>query len=235
MRTLSFSSPGERARLADERGELAAPTPALLPSVQALARVRRDCTPGTDWEVRFPAGGGLAWATAISARQDASLRHVRVIVEVAAEDVALAAMPPPDAPMGAYLVLQAARLALRDAHALEGDARALQRFRDAGLQLAAPLQEPRWEEGQRPPRVSAIVTHKDLGRYLPECIASLKAQTVAVEIVLVDDGSGPEGLAAVAEEERKEPGIRVVRQENRGLAAARNAGIEAATGEWVLI
>jgi hypothetical protein len=160
---------------------------------------------------------------------------VRVIVEVGPEDAAVAAMPASDAPMAAYLVLQGARLALRDAHAVEGDPGALQALRDARLPLAAPVQKPRWPESDRPPHVSAIVTHKDLGRYLPECMTSLRAQTVPVEIVLVDDGSGPEGLAAVAEEERKDPELRVVRQENRGLAGARNAGIEAASSEWVLI
>src|SRR5437868_4115640 len=235
MQRLSFSSPDERAALADEGGELLAPTPALLPSAQALARVRRICTSDRDWELPFPARDGLAWAAAAMVRQDASLRHVRVIVEVGSDDAALAAMPASDAPMAAYLALQAARLALRDAHSVEGDEKSLQRLRDAGLPLAAPMQEPRWAEGERLPQVSAIVTHKDLGQYLPECIASLRAQTVPVEIVLVDDGSGREGLAAVAEEERKDGAIRVVRQHNRGLAGARNGGIEAASGEWVLI
>lgn len=234
MPTLSFLSPEERERLAGETGELAVPTPALLRSAQALSLVRRSCAPASEWEVRFPAAGGLAWATAAAARQDGALAHVRVVVEVSADDAALGSMPALDAPMAAYLNLQAARLALRDAHAIEGDPSALQRLRDAGLPLAAPRQAPRWDAAT-PPSVSAVVTHKDLGRYLPDCIASLRAQTVPVEIVLVDDGSGAAGLAAVAEEERKDPAIRVIRQPNQGLSAARNAGVEAAGGEWVLI
>ena len=81
------------------------------------------------------------------------------------------------------------------------------------------------------PRVSVIVPVFDMGRLLPEAIASIEAQDrEAVEIVVVDDGSTdgtPEVIAAL--------GDRVVSvcQPNRGPAAARNAGLEVATGDVI--
>jgi glycosyltransferase involved in cell wall biosynthesis len=77
------------------------------------------------------------------------------------------------------------------------------------------------------PRVSVIVPLYNLGRYVAAAIESVLTQTLpptAVEIVVVDDGS-TDGGGDVAR--RYEPRVRVLRQENRGLSAARNAGIRA--------
>ena len=78
------------------------------------------------------------------------------------------------------------------------------------------------------PRVSVVIPLYNQRAWIGEAIASVLAQTVpsaAVEIVVVDDGSSDGGGAiAAAQSER----VRVVHQENRGLAAARNAGIRAA-------
>jgi glycosyltransferase involved in cell wall biosynthesis len=62
-------------------------------------------------------------------------------------------------------------------------------------------------------------------------VRSVLAQRFAdYEIVVVDDGSADGTGDAVA---ALHPGIRVLRQPNRGAAAARNAGISASRGEWV--
>ena len=72
-------------------------------------------------------------------------------------------------------------------------------------------------------------------QYLPRCIDSLLAQTGRdYEILLIDDGSTDDSGAicdayAAAHPER----IRVIRKPNGGLSSARNAGIEAAKGEWI--
>lgn len=72
-------------------------------------------------------------------------------------------------------------------------------------------------------------------QYLPRCIDSLLAQTAGdYEILLIDDGSTDAGPAicdryAVEHPER----IRVIHKANGGLSSARNAGIEAARGEWI--
>lgn len=75
------------------------------------------------------------------------------------------------------------------------------------------------------PRVAVVVTCFNLGEYVTEALASVRAQTLQkVETVIVDDGSTDAytvaRLAALAED-----GWRVLRTENRGLPAARNLGI----------
>jgi GT2 family glycosyltransferase len=79
--------------------------------------------------------------------------------------------------------------------------------------------------------VSVIVPVFNGERFLHEALDSALAQTYEpVEVVVVDDGSidgTPEILAGYGDR------IRVVRQENRGLSAARNAGLAASSGEFV--
>jgi CDP-glycerol glycerophosphotransferase len=71
--------------------------------------------------------------------------------------------------------------------------------------------------------------------YLAECLASLRAQTYTdLEVVMVDDGS-PDGSAAIAAGVAEaDPRFVLVRQENAGLGAARNAGAARATGELLM-
>lgn len=87
------------------------------------------------------------------------------------------------------------------------------------------------------PLVSIIIPCYNQARFLPEAVASVVAQTFADwEIIIVDDGS-PDDTAQVAARliaafpERR---IRLLRQENRGLAAARNAGITMALAPYIL-
>ena len=68
--------------------------------------------------------------------------------------------------------------------------------------------------------------------YLAEAIESVLAQTYAdTELVIVNDGS-TDGTLAIAERYRAQhpDRVRIVNQANQGLAAARNAGLRAATG-----
>jgi glycosyltransferase involved in cell wall biosynthesis len=78
------------------------------------------------------------------------------------------------------------------------------------------------------PRVSVVIPVYDLRRFLPEAIESALAQTVPVEVIVVDDGS-TDGSGDVAS--AYGPHVTVVRQDNRGLSAARNAGIAHAHGD----
>jgi glycosyltransferase involved in cell wall biosynthesis len=78
--------------------------------------------------------------------------------------------------------------------------------------------------------VSIVIPVRDGERYLGEALDSLLAQTRPPdEIVVVDDGSADRS-AAVAEER---PGVRVLRREPAGPAAARNAGVAASSGALV--
>ena len=85
------------------------------------------------------------------------------------------------------------------------------------------------------PRVSVVVPIYRVEAYLEECLASLRAQTFAdLEVVMVDDGS-PDGSAAIAARVAEEDArFTLLRQENAGLGAARNAGVAAAGGELLM-
>jgi glycosyltransferase involved in cell wall biosynthesis len=84
------------------------------------------------------------------------------------------------------------------------------------------------------PRLSIIVTCFNLGTYVIDALASVVAcADPLIETIIVDDGSSQRAtidvLAAL-----EEHGWRVVHQRNKGVASARNAGIEVARGEYVL-
>jgi glycosyltransferase involved in cell wall biosynthesis len=83
------------------------------------------------------------------------------------------------------------------------------------------------------PAVSVIVPCYNGGCFLDQMLASLEAQTFRdFETVIVDDGSTePETIAMLS---NLPAGIRVVRQENLGLAAARNTGFRDARADFVL-
>jgi CDP-glycerol glycerophosphotransferase len=85
------------------------------------------------------------------------------------------------------------------------------------------------------PRVSVVVPIYRVEAYLGECLASLRAQTFGdLEVIMVDDGS-PDGSAAIAARVAGEDArFRLVRQDNAGLGAARNAGVAHAGGELLM-
>lgn len=84
------------------------------------------------------------------------------------------------------------------------------------------------------PTVSVIIPCFNQARFLPDCIASLQAQTYPHwEAIIVNDGS-PDDTREVALKLREgEPRIRYIEQENCGLSGARNRGIEMARGEFI--
>jgi heptose III glucuronosyltransferase len=84
------------------------------------------------------------------------------------------------------------------------------------------------------PLLSLVVPVYNVAPYLRQCLDSLLAQTQAVdEIIVVDDGSTDECPAILAEYASSTRQIRVVRQENGGLSAARNTGMALATGRYL--
>jgi len=77
--------------------------------------------------------------------------------------------------------------------------------------------------------LSVVVPAFNAGRYLKTAVDSLLAQRLSgLEVVVVDDGSTDGSAAAV-----EGPGVRVVRQKNRGEAAARNAGVKASGAPFI--
>jgi glycosyltransferase involved in cell wall biosynthesis len=77
---------------------------------------------------------------------------------------------------------------------------------------------------------SVVITCYNQAHFLATAIQSALEQTLqAAEVIVVDDGSTDQ-TASVA---RAFPQVRYLRQENRGLAAARNAGLARALGQYV--
>jgi glycosyltransferase involved in cell wall biosynthesis len=80
------------------------------------------------------------------------------------------------------------------------------------------------------PAVSVVIPVRDCARFIAQAIESVAAQTLPVlETIVVDDGSG-DGSGEVA---ARLPKVRVIRQEGRGVSAARNRGIAEARGDHV--
>ena len=84
-------------------------------------------------------------------------------------------------------------------------------------------------------RFSVIIPAYNVEAYLQDCLGSVAAQSFGDwEAIVVDDGS-TDGTGAIAETwAGKDERIRVLRQVNQGLSAARNAGMELARGEYLL-
>ncbi len=85
------------------------------------------------------------------------------------------------------------------------------------------------------PLISVIVPVYNVEAYLSRCVDSLLVQTYSqLEILLVDDGS-TDGSAAICDEyAAKDPRITVLHKENGGLSDARNAGLTACKGDYVV-
>jgi glycosyltransferase involved in cell wall biosynthesis len=87
------------------------------------------------------------------------------------------------------------------------------------------------------PAVSVIVPCYNQAEFLPDAIESVLAQTYDDwELLVIDDGSIDETALVAASMAESSPGrrMRVIRQANSGLARARNAGVNAARGRYVL-
>lgn len=79
--------------------------------------------------------------------------------------------------------------------------------------------------------VSVVIAAYNCARYLPEAIESALSQTLPpLEVIVIDDGSTDDTTEVVARYEGK---IRYIRQQNMGIAAARNAGIRIARGSLI--
>lgn len=84
------------------------------------------------------------------------------------------------------------------------------------------------------PLISVIVPVYKVEKFLSPCVDSILAQTYAhLEVILVDDGS-PDDCPRICDAYAEKDGrVRVIHQENGGLSAARNAGLDAVTGDLI--
>lgn len=81
-------------------------------------------------------------------------------------------------------------------------------------------------------RVSVVIPCHNAGRWIGEALRSVAAQTLAPhEVIVVDDASTDDSV----EQMKTALGVRVISANCRNAAAARNLGIEAATGDWIAL
>jgi glycosyltransferase involved in cell wall biosynthesis len=83
--------------------------------------------------------------------------------------------------------------------------------------------------------ISVIVPVYKTEQYVPRCIDSILVQTFTdFELILVDDGS-PDNCGAICDEySQRDARIKVIHKENEGVSTARNCGIEASSGEYIM-
>ena len=84
-------------------------------------------------------------------------------------------------------------------------------------------------------KVSIVVPIYNVENYLDKCINSIVNQTYSdLEIILVDDGS-KDGSPVICDDwKEKDSRVIVIHKENGGLSSARNAGLDVATGEYIM-
>ena len=82
--------------------------------------------------------------------------------------------------------------------------------------------------------ISVIIPVYNVERYIRQCLESVLSQTYRdLEILIIDDGS-TDGCGGICDEyAAADSRVRVIHQPNEGVSAARNAGLGAATGEYI--
>ncbi len=84
------------------------------------------------------------------------------------------------------------------------------------------------------PLISVVIPVYNVEQYLSECVDSVISQTYKnLDIILVDDGSPDRSPAICDEYANKDNRVRVIHKANGGPGSSRNAGIRAATGEYI--
>lgn len=83
--------------------------------------------------------------------------------------------------------------------------------------------------------ISIIIPVYNVGKYLSCCLDSLIQQSYNdLELICVDDGSTDNSPQILQDYALKDKRIHIITQENQGLSGARNTGINAAKGEWMM-
>ena len=86
----------------------------------------------------------------------------------------------------------------------------------------------------RKPLLSVIVPVYNVEKFLARCVDSVLVQTYSnLEVILVDDGAKDASGAICDAYAANDPRVTVIHKENGGLSSARNAGLDAAKGEYI--
>ena len=85
------------------------------------------------------------------------------------------------------------------------------------------------------PLVSIIVPVYNVEKYLDRCLTSIVNQTYNnLEIIIIDDGSTDSSSTKCDEWANKDSRVKVIHQENQGIACTRNTGIKNISGKYFI-
>lgn len=83
-------------------------------------------------------------------------------------------------------------------------------------------------------KISVIIPIYNMELYLERCLESIMDNSYRnLEIICVNDGSVDASLKILEEYKKEDSRIIIINQKNRGVSAARNAGMDIATGEYI--
>ncbi|KZE08380.1 glycosyltransferase involved in cell wall biosynthesis/CDP-glycerol glycerophosphotransferase (TagB/SpsB family) [Bacillus mycoides] len=83
-------------------------------------------------------------------------------------------------------------------------------------------------------KLSVVITNYNKEKYLAQCLQSVIEQTLkGIEIIVVDDGSTDNSMTVLRQYEKQYNNLKVYKQQNAGVSAARNIGLQKANGEYV--
>jgi len=84
------------------------------------------------------------------------------------------------------------------------------------------------------PRISVIIPVYNSAAYLPRCLDSVLGQSYGdLEVILINDGSTDDSGALCDGYAQKDSRVRVIHQRNGGASVAKNAGLDAASGDFI--
>ena len=82
--------------------------------------------------------------------------------------------------------------------------------------------------------ISVVIPVYNVDKYITDCLESIVSQTFSEwEVVMVNDGSSDRSVEICKSFCERDSRFRVLEQENRGVSAARNTGIDACRGEYI--
>lgn len=82
--------------------------------------------------------------------------------------------------------------------------------------------------------ISVVIPVYNVDKYITDCLESIVSQTFSEwEVVMVNDGSSDRSVEICKSFCERDSRFRVLEQENRGVSAARNTGIDACCGEYI--
>ena len=84
------------------------------------------------------------------------------------------------------------------------------------------------------PAVSVVIPVYNVAAWLPECLDSIRNQTLDdIEIICIDDGSTDDSADILHRYASADSRIRVIRQDNSGISETRNVGVRASSGKYL--